>query len=273
MSIENDKAGSCLIRSSIIQNIKKPDRIPANLAWKLHEVLFSFKKRELSRKQILEISKYTKQPFEQVASLFYNTNLPNEAWLEVNPKTETEILQFYATTVSLIYSNMRHNVESYAKYNSRFILSDFCKRRQFREILDYGASTGEYCIFLAQQGFKVSYCDVYGETWNFARWRFRSRNLSINMLKPEDEPSGKFDLIVCAEVLEHIRDPPSLLKKFCDELKPRGILAATWNFGEPASQHLRENEKYTATMSEILQGIGFRKVCENYFQFLEKCRE
>jgi 2-polyprenyl-3-methyl-5-hydroxy-6-metoxy-1,4-benzoquinol methylase len=270
MPVGNDKAGSCLIGSKIIQNMKKPDRIPANLAWKLHEVLFSFKKRELSRKQISEISRYTNQPFEQVASLFYNTNLANEAWLEVNPKTETEILQFYATTLSLIYSNMRHNVESYAKYNSRFILLDFCKKRRFREILDYGAGTGEYCIFLAQQGFKVSYCDVYGETWNFASWRFRTRNLSVNMLKPEDEPCRKFDLIACAEVLEHVKDPPSLLKKFYDELKPRGILAATWNFRERASQHLRENEKYATTISEILEKIGFRKVCDNYFHFLEK---
>jgi 2-polyprenyl-3-methyl-5-hydroxy-6-metoxy-1,4-benzoquinol methylase len=271
------RAGDRLANKPLI--IQVIERIPSSLIREMRQALFSFKNKELVRNQILEIAKYTNEPYEQAESIFNNKNLPNETWQKANPKTEKEILQYYATTRSFIYSNMRQNVIYCAKYNSRFILLDFCKRWQIRKILDYGASTGEYCIFLAQHGFKVSYCDVYGETWKFAQWRFKNRNLNIEMLKPEDKPSEKFHLIVCAEVLAHVKDPPSLLERFYDELVPGGILAATWiesararAHANDASQHLKENEKYDATMFAILEKIGFRKVCENHFQFLQKSK-
>ena len=244
-------------------------RILSNAIEELQQSLFSFKNRELVRKQILEIAKYTNQPYEQAESLFYS-NTPDKAWREANPKTEKEILQFYATTQSFIYWNMMVNVLYHERYNSRFILLDFCRRRQIRNILDYGGGVGEYCIFLAQHGFKVSYCDVYGETWKFAQWRFKERNLRVNMLKPEDKPKEKSDVIICAYVLPHVKDPPSLLRRFYDELIPGGILAAKWNFRERDPQHLKENEKYASTIFVILEEIGFRKISENYFQFLEK---
>jgi ubiquinone/menaquinone biosynthesis C-methylase UbiE len=93
------------------------------------------------------------------------------------------------------------------------------------------------------------------------------------MLKPEDKPSEKFDLIVCAQVLEHVKDPPSFLKRFYDELKWGGIIAGVWDFRERASQHLKENEKYATTIFAILKEIGFHEVSENYFHFLEKIKK
>lgn len=257
----------------MVRGIKEIPVIPSYLIGELEQLLFSLKNKELIRERILEIAEYTNHPYEQVESIFYNTNLPDQAWQKANPKTEKEIIQFYATTESIIYSNMRNNVLYYDMYNSRFILLDFCKRRRIRKILDYGGGTGEYCIFLSQQGFNVSYCDVYGQTWKFAQWRFKKRNLNINMLRPEDRPGGKFDLIICTRVLEHVRDPPSLLRKFYEELTPGGILAAKWNFSEGGSQHLKENEKYSTTIFAILEKVGFRRVGENYFQFLERSKQ
>jgi hypothetical protein len=70
-----------------------------------------------------------------------------------------------------------------------------------------------------------------------------------------------------------VKDPPSLLKRFYDELKCGGILAATWNFRERAPQHLKENEKYATTIFAILEEIGFREISENYFHFLEKIKK
>jgi 2-polyprenyl-3-methyl-5-hydroxy-6-metoxy-1,4-benzoquinol methylase len=259
--------------SLIIRGTRRIARIPSNLIGELHQKIFSLKNKELVRKQILEIAEYTKQPYERIEPLFYNTSLPSQAWQQANPKTEKEILQFYATTQSFIYMLMRSNVLYYSRYNSRFILLDFCKRWRIHKILDYGGGTGDFCILLGQHGFDVSYCDVYGETWKFAQWRFKKRNLNINMLKHEDKPIEKFDLIICAEVLEHVKDPPSLLKIFYDELKCGGILAATWNFRERAPQHLKENEKYATTIFAILEEIGFHEISENYFHFLEKIKK
>lgn len=193
----------------------------------------------------------------------------NEAWYKANPKTEHEILQFYAETAAYIYADTRWNAMDPSKYNSRFILLDFCKKRHIREILDYGAGVGEYCIFLAQNAFEVAYCDVYGETWKFAEWRFKTRKLNVAMFKAEDNLPEKYDLIICADVLEHVKNPQALLRKLYDSLKSNGFLAATWHFAG-GGKHLEENQKYATTILGILEKTGYHRVGENYFHFLQK---
>lgn len=235
----------------------------------LYRHLFTLKNAKVIRSRILEVAQYTNKPVKEVQALFHKPNLVDQAWDKTNPKTERDILQFYAETTAYIYADIRWNVMDPSKYNSRFVLLDFCKEQQIHEILDYGASVGEYCIFLAQNGFRVAYCDVYGKTWKFAEWRFKIRNLDICMLKVADTLSEQYDLIICTDVLEHVKNPPALLRKLYAALKPSGFLVATWCF-TGGGKHLEENEKYATTIFEILEKIGYRRVGENYFHFLQK---
>lgn len=75
-------------------------------------------------------------------------------------------------------------------------------------------------------------------------------------------PDNQFDLVLCAETLEHVRDVQMLLSEARRVLKPGGRLAVTtpvtrrWHAPEhPFSPHIRSFTK--RTLREVLGATGF----------------
>lgn len=245
---------------------KKPQYLFSWLKKHVHLV----KNRGVINDRIKELAEYSGQSEKELKVYFKGKrDLVREAWRKANPQSKDEIIRFYAETESYILADVKWNCMEPSKFNSRFILLDFLQKTKMKHVLDYGAGAGEYCVFLSEKGFDLSYCDVYGKTWQFAEWRFQKRRLPVKMLT-HDKPLGMIDVIVCTDVLEHVNDPPALLQKFFHAIKLGGFLVATWAFSDAGDQHLLENKKYDSTIYEILREIGFRQVGENYFRFFQK---
>jgi len=223
-----------------------------------------------ARQDINELCRFTGKSKAEVEKLFWNKTLSQEAWAKADPQTETEILQFYALNEEPIYTNLLWYVTDVAKYQSQFELLKFCKAHNVKTALDYGGGTGEYCIHLAKHGINMTYCDVYGYTWKFSQWRFKKRNLNINMLRAGQDPLGKYDLIVCTDVLEHVKNPPKTLATLHEALHSGGFLVATFPFDVRKPQHLEENVKYSQTIRVTLSDMGFKPIGKTYFEFFQK---
>jgi 2-polyprenyl-3-methyl-5-hydroxy-6-metoxy-1,4-benzoquinol methylase len=245
---------------------------PAILINSVKNRIHLMKNHRLIDERTAELSEYLRQDKKNIKAFFNEkTDLVREDWRRANPKTEKEILKFYAETDCFILEDMKWNCLNRFKFNSRFVLSSFLERINAKKVLDYGGGVGEYCVFLSRKGFNVSYCDVYGETWKFAEWRFKKMGLPVKMFT-HDEPLEMFDVVVCTDVLEHVSNLPVLLKRLHGAIKLKGFLVVTWAFSDVGDQHLPENEKYESKIYELLATLGFKMFGEDYFKVFQKLR-
>jgi 2-polyprenyl-3-methyl-5-hydroxy-6-metoxy-1,4-benzoquinol methylase len=66
------------------------------------------------------------------------------------------------------------------------------------DCLDYGAGVGDLCIELRRKGYNVTYADVGGKTFEFAKWLFERKNVNIPMINlSKQDLEDKYDTIIC----------------------------------------------------------------------------
>jgi len=95
------------------------------------------------------------------------------------------------------------------------------------KILEVGCGTGEYISRqLAKKGFLVKGIDLDYNSIEYAKKRNKFPNLKYQVkdLKEIDE---KYDVIICSEVLEHLKDPLEMLTQINQKLSARGIVIVT----------------------------------------------
>jgi SAM-dependent methyltransferase len=110
-------------------------------------------------------------------------------------------------------------------HSSHRILSSWIARRSNARILDLGCSDGRLAERLRKQGHHVTGVDLSAHDGVTDRVdRFLQGNLDDGL--PSDL-EGPFDVILAADVLEHIRRPGDLLSELHPVLAPGGSLIAS----------------------------------------------
>lgn len=106
-------------------------------------------------------------------------------------------------------------------------------------ILDIGCSQGIAAILLGREGKRVDGIDISEESINYAKEELEKEHNSVkeqvtfqvkNFLT-DDIPQKNYSTILLTEVLEHIADPHSFLKKVHDLVKEDGKIIVTVPFG------------------------------------------
>lgn len=96
-------------------------------------------------------------------------------------------------------------------------------------VLDVGCAGGEISEFASQIGHKVVAVDIKQPQTHLSKAMFIQYDLDKGLPSTID---GKFDLIICADVLEHLRTPDKLLYELLERLTTSGkIIASIPNFG------------------------------------------
>lgn len=118
------------------------------------------------------------------------------------------------------------------------------------EILDVGFGSGNSLEDLLNFGFfRLTGIDVSKASVNF----LRNRNRSIDPIRADAQAlplaSDSIDVIICSEVIEHLRRPQECLNEFFRVLRYGGIVVMTtpapsllWNFIEAAWTHVRREQ-------------------------------
>jgi len=102
------------------------------------------------------------------------------------------------------------------------LLKEFASRGDGRRVLDVGCAEGYLAEILAARGFSVTGVDVPG-TPHPDSIEFAGADLDSGLPPFEDA----FDFILCADVLEHVRDPLLLLRQCRQRLAAGGALIAS----------------------------------------------
>ena len=111
------------------------------------------------------------------------------------------------------------------------LLSRFPERGEGRRVLDIGCAAGYLSEILANRGFAVTCIDWPG-TPHPATVEFSGADLDDGI----SHINGRFDYIICADVLEHLRDPLRLLKQCRERMADGAVLlgslpnSAHWYF-------------------------------------------
>ena len=89
-------------------------------------------------------------------------------------------------------------------------------------MLDLGCASGYLSDILARRGFSVTGIDLAG-TPHPPGIHFAAVDLDQGLPSLD----GCFDYVICADVLEHLRDPLRLLRECRERLAPDGVLVAS----------------------------------------------
>ncbi|MBL0158495.1 MAG: class I SAM-dependent methyltransferase [Bryobacterales bacterium] len=95
-----------------------------------------------------------------------------------------------------------------------------------RKVLDLGCSTGYLGAELATRGYEVLGVEKAGGAGRGFPSGVRLLEHDLELGIP-DSVGHDFDYIVCADILEHLRDPASLLTEIANHLSPSGIVIAS----------------------------------------------
>ncbi|GAA3897327.1 bifunctional 2-polyprenyl-6-hydroxyphenol methylase/3-demethylubiquinol 3-O-methyltransferase UbiG [Sphingomonas limnosediminicola] len=104
---------------------------------------------------------------------------------------------------------------------------DECNRRPLegKSALDVGCGAGLLAEPLARLGATVTGIDASPEVIAIARQHAAAVGLKIDYRSGDVQAlDGKYDLITCMEVVEHVADPGAFVKALATRLAPNGLL-------------------------------------------------
>ena len=164
--------------------------------------------------------------------------------------------------------------ENYWWFRARrdMILDLIEKRPKNSEILDLGCATGATMEFLQKNGFtNVAGIDNSPEAIEICK------NKGLNaILADASEFNSKqngFDVIIMADVLEHIKDDEGVLRGCKNLLKAGGIIIVTvpafaWLWGKNDEENLHYKRYTRLGLSDLLKKIGLNPIKISYWNFI-----
>lgn len=146
------------------------------------------------------------------------------------------------------------------RYRARKILKFIGNRKQ--KILDLGCGPGYYSIALVKKGNDVTGIDISEDKINIAKQVAKENKINVNFLVGDARKipfkDNTFDLVICSEIIEHVKEDKKVIKEILRILKKRGRFIIT----TPADS--KENRKIYKKMNHIIPGYN-EKLIKNIF--------
>jgi len=174
-----------------------------------------------------------------------------------------ELEAFYSKTTAFLYELAVWN-RNHAKSGMRkWVLSHVATINRPLDILGVGDGLGFDCVALARKHHRVTYFELPGPSEQFARKLFERTGLDIAVLTDLSAiPKSAYDAIICFDVLEHVPDPPAVVRSLASYLRPGGLLYVSAPFYMILPRyptHLRSNRKFSGSL-KLFREAGLKLV-------------
>lgn len=171
------------------------------------------------------------------------------------------------------------NEKNFTYYYILRILNKYIDFKKHNNILDIGCGSGAISLYLANKGINnilgidiskksIKMCTLSAEKIKLKNTRFEVMDF------PNRVPRITFDIVLCLEVIEHLKNDILALDKIYKLLKPGGTLilstpssnaplfklGMTQKFDYKVGHLRRYNPDY---LIEIFNNIGFKVICLN----------
>ncbi len=168
---------------------------------------------------------------DQCTTAFLNPRVTNQTILDIydksghgltNPVTLDEILQREKE-----YPNSTIDSERIVSYAYQNLIKENQEKKM--KALDIGSGYGFYSLCAKKYGFTVESInpgiyenDVCREMFKKANF---PENIHVGLFEDFEFEKESFHFIILSQVLEHIKEPLSIMRKVADLLKPGGMIA------------------------------------------------
>ncbi len=198
-----------------------------------------------------------------------NRNLGSTVWRELQSRQivpyrwSNDLTEFYQTTSAFLFESLVWNRSSLKQQMRNWIL-DFVER-EFRRpcrLLVFGDGMGFDSTCFAQAGHQVSYFEVSGKAFEFAKLLFEYCRCDVDMLTEITQlKTGQYDVVICLDVLEHIPAPAATVELLAAALAPDGRLivhAPFWYLAPSVGTHLAANRRFSGDTRWLYRAQGLR---------------
>jgi len=198
-------------------------------------------------------------PGQTVAADFKRHGGPRYEWGE-------HLESFYSATNAFIYELVVWNRNHLKRKLRRFTARHLGREERPLDILSVGDGLGFDCLDFAAKQHRVSYFELPSSSERFARKLFGKSNLPIPVLTdPAAIVHEGYDAITCFDVLEHVPDPPSMVRTLASWLRPGGHLYVSAPFFMILPwypTHLRSNRRFAGSL-DLYRQAGLQLVDGN----------
>ncbi|HEY3768795.1 MAG TPA: class I SAM-dependent methyltransferase [Candidatus Angelobacter sp.] len=182
-----------------------------------------------------------------------------------------------AQKLSALRYSMEHEAVLGNKYSRHRIFVDLAC--QGKRILELGCADGYISRHLSERGCSVTGVEIDAEAAELARsWCEKVVVHDLNDLEWANQVGGKFDTILCGDVLEHLAKPETVLRRIRRLLLPGGrvviclpniahirirlkLLLGRFDYGPTGIMDVTHLRFYTyKTAQEFIEHAGFRIV-------------
>jgi len=181
----------------------------------------------------------------------FKEGLPHaETALELAPDNEryqNNLLWFKSNLGDMDAFYRLHGVNAHANQPRH---AELAKRVMGRRVLDFGCGTGDLLLLLSGNGHTLCGVDISGEALKMAEQRGVKAELRT------DWPAGKWDTIICSQVLEHLEDPGQWVNEAKGRLAKDGRLLVTVPCENKVPSPDHKTEFTEQLLTELLSSVG-----------------
>jgi 2-polyprenyl-3-methyl-5-hydroxy-6-metoxy-1,4-benzoquinol methylase len=194
------------------------------------------------------------------------TYLSAEEWKRIVKRVDVDLYDFYSQSEYYIFDLCYGNYWNIGTYVGMILIAMNSKGR----ILDYGGGVGSQLIISWRTGLRdLTYYDIKGRIFDFAKYRFERRGMRVNMVEAsdtEDKLGGTYDTIYCREVLEHVRDPFFHLERLDEHLVKKGRLFLSYHFEKDENHPMHFS--HVVNVDKWFRDRGYEAKCVKLFSML-----
>lgn len=214
---------------------------------------------DVRRELIIEASEYCGIAFEEAERRVERSGEEfGEEWRRAvtEPSDPAQLVRFYNESRAELFEQIAWHASEPIHHRS-LVCADLALTRHGREFLDYGSGIGSNALVFGLAGFRVTLADIADPLRNFARWRLERRGLDVRTidLKQQGLEPGRYDVITCFDVLEHVPDPLAAVSRIRDALRPAGTFFLYAPFGPDPDRpmHVVHEDR----VSPRMRALGF----------------
>jgi 2-polyprenyl-3-methyl-5-hydroxy-6-metoxy-1,4-benzoquinol methylase len=182
---------------------------------------------------IKDYSEFSGMPEEEIVDRINNfRQLNKNDWNAIPHRTYRQKAGvFYRDSKNYIFDLLSGGYEKEAVIEKLNIIHPsiltLIKEHPGKAFLDFGGGLGLISEIAHDLGKSVTYLDIPGQVFEFAKWRFKKHHLPVTVLCSSPTSlvlKKKYDIIFSDAVVEHLIDPEKTIGVLARHVKPGGLL-------------------------------------------------
>ena len=174
---------------------------------------------------------------------------------EVVEESEKNVIQTWKNSANdFIIRNCWYRESTWMDWNRELTLLNY---KSGEAILDYGCGVTSFTKWALAKFdmINITLAELDGPMLDFLKWRFGEKVKYISIKVGEINLNGKYDVIRCLDVLEHVWSPLELCNEFVRILKDDGRLIETYIDDDRGSNLIKSNKERKEVFSYLTENM------------------